>query len=765
MPVAEAVRSLAGIVNEDDAAEARCKLASLAGAAGDGVTERLSSAMGLTDDPFPVEELFWAVRRLLEHLAADRPVVFVVQDVHWAEVTFLELLDHLLQSIDEAPVLIVCPTRPELLDASPDWGSSARATRIVLAPLDAEASKTMIEALLGGGSLDAAVLERVVGAAEGNPLYAEQLLRMLTDEGVLEQRDGDWHSTGPLTDVHVPPTIQALLAARLDTLAADERAVIEPASVVGYVFAEAAVAALAPPDVSTRVRTELATLAQKHFVQRVEEGDEAHHRFQHIMIRDTAYDGILKRARADLHERFVVWADEVNRDRGAEFEEILGYHLEQAWTYLSELGPLDDRGRAIGEDGARRLASAGRRAFDRGDVPAAATLLGRAAALLPNDHPERIRLLPEHGEALLMTGRFDQAGAVLEDAVSRAAAAPAPAARASLVRLLVGLRTGAGDGWQPDSVEREIADAIDVFEAAGDEAGLAMAWRLLAWVAGTSCRFGDAADASERAIEHARRAGDVRQERRAATAYGGAALLGPTNVDEAIARCESCLEQTAGDRQSEGILLAMLAGLYAMQGSFDHARDLVTRGRTLLEELDLDVEAARADLEAWRVEMLAGDLDAAERRLRRAYEALDAVGEKYLLSTVAGYLAQTLVEREAIEDAEALVDRTRELATDGDVETQALWRYVRGRTLARRRAFDDAEAIAREALALLEQTDATMMKFDGQLALGEILDAAGRAGDARQAYEAAHALAERKGGVVNLGTVLRHLDGADTTPA
>ena len=111
--------------------------------------------------------------------------------------------------------------------------------------------------------------------------------------------------------------------------------------------------------------------------------------------------------------------------------------------------------------------------------------------------------------------------------------------------------------------------------------------------------------------------------------------------------------------------------------------------------------------------MLAGDLDAAERQLRRAYDALDAVGEKYLLSTVAGYLAQTLVEREAIEDAEALVDRTRELATDGDVETQALWRYVRGRTLARRRAFDDAEAIAREALALLEPTDATMMKLDG----------------------------------------------------
>ena len=473
---------------------------------------------------------------------------------------------------------------------------------------------------------------------------------MLTDEGVLEQRDGDWHATGDLSEIHVPPTIQALLASRLDALGGDERSVIEPASVVGYVFPEAAVTALTPPDISPRVRTELSSLAHKHLVSPVEDGDEGAHRFQHIMIRDTAYDGILKRARADLHERFVGWADGVNRDRGVEFEEILGYHLEQAWKYLSELGPLDEHGRAIGEDGARRLASAGRRAFDRGDLPAAVTLLGRAAALLPEDHPERIRLLPEHGEALLMTGRFDEAGEALEEAISRTSVAPAPAARASLVRLLVRLRTGDADGWQRDAVERAIAEAIDVFEAERDEAGLAMAWRLLAWSAGTACRFGDAADAAERAVEHAQRASDVRQERRAATAYAGAALLGPTNVDEAIARCESCLEQTAGDRQSEGNLLAILGGLYAMQGSFDHARDLVTRGRVLFEELDLEVEAARVDLEAWRVEMLARDLDAAERQLRRAYDALDAVGEKYLLSTVAGYLAQTLVEREAVED-------------------------------------------------------------------------------------------------------------------
>ena len=764
-PVAEAVRSLAGIVDEDDAAEARAKLAAVAEPAGDGVAERIAAAVGLADEPFPVEELFWAVRRLLEMLSSERPVVFLVQDAHWAEPTLLELIEHVSGAIGEHPVMVVCTARPELLESNANWGSADNATTIDLAPLDAAASETMIETLLGG-SVDRDVVERIVTAAEGNPLYAEQLLRMLRDEGVLEHRDGAWHATASLSEIDVPPTIQALIASRLDSLGGDERSVIEPASVVGYLFAEAAVSALTPSELSPRVATELASLAQKHLVRHVEDGEEGAHRFDHIMIRDTAYDGILKRARADLHERFVTWADGVNRDRVAEFEEILGYHLEQAWKYLSELGPLDDHGLGIGADGARRLASAGRRAFARGDLPAAATLLGRAARLLPVDDPARITLLPEHGEALLMIGRFDEAAAALDEAITHAVDVPTAAARASLIRLLVRLRTGDAEGWRRERVEGEIADAIEVFEAKGDEAGLAMAWRLLAWSAGTACRFGDAADASERAVEHARRAGDVRQERRAATAYAGAASLGPTNVDEAIARCESCLELTAGDRQSEGNLLAVLGGLYAMQGAFDHARELAARGRSLFEELDLDVEAARVDLEAWRVEMLAREIDAAELQLRRAYQALDSIGEKYLLSTVAGHLSQTLLERgDSDEEAEALAARTRELATEGDVATQALWRCLHGRVLARRGEFVEAEALVREALELLEPTDATTMKLDAQLDLGEVLDAAGRTEDARDAYEVARELAERKGGVVILGTVLRRLERLDTAPA
>ena len=243
-PVAEAVKGQAGIVNDDDATEARAKLAALADPAGDGVTERLASALGLTVDPFPVEELFWAVRKLLAHLAG-RTVVLVVEDVHWAEPTMLALVEFLLQT-DDAPVVIVCPTRPELLESAPRWGTGDGATRLILQPLDAGESRSMIEGLLEGGSLEPALLERVVAASEGNPLFAEQLLRMLVDDGVLERDGATWRATK--TDRHPrPPTIQALLASRLDTLEPDERSVIEPASVVGYVFPEEAVTALAAP--------------------------------------------------------------------------------------------------------------------------------------------------------------------------------------------------------------------------------------------------------------------------------------------------------------------------------------------------------------------------------------------------------------------------------------------------------------------------------------------------------------------------------------
>ena len=552
---------------------------------------------------------------------------------------------------------------------------------------------------------------------------------------------------GDVDRVSVPPTIQALLAARLDDLEPEERAVIEPAAVIGHLFVRDAVEYLAAEDVQPAVGAQLHALTDKQFVQedRSRPPEEEAYRFHHILIRDTTYEGILKRARATLHERFVDWADGVNREGAVEYEEILGYHLEQAHRYLSELGPLDERGRAIGVDASRRLASAGHRAFERGDVPAAANLLRRAAALLPETDPERLELLPELGEALLQVGRFQQAEATLDEAIrlgDRVGAARVRA-NASLVRLLVRLRAGDPEGWRVEAAST-IAEAMAVFEEAGDHRGLARAWRLLTWTNGTAMRYSLAAEAAECALEHARLAGDVRQETRASTAYPQAALFGPTPVPEAIVRCEEILEQVTADRQAEAMVLAPLAGLLALDGSFDRARAHITRSRAILEELGLPVEAARIEIEAWRIEMLAGDVSAGEQCLRQAYDALEQAGEKYLFSTVAGLLAQTVYALGRYDEAGRLGRLAKDVASADDVDTQTLWRCITGKVLARHGSFDDAELLVQEAVALLEVTDAAFFHLSALVDLAEVQRMAGKEADARSTLEAALAMAERK---------------------
>ncbi len=742
-PLAEAVRFAAQIAERDTTDAALEKLRSLAD--DEEVTQRVASAIGLTPEQFPVEELVWGARKLLESLGRDRPVVVLFEDIHWAEQTFLELIEQVVAQATDSRLLVVCTARHELVERTPEWSTGAGALRLELERLSEDETAAVAEHLLGMTDLDAAIRDRIVAAAEGNPLFIEQLLSMLIDDDVICFEDGSWRLAAEIETISVPPTIHALLAARLDGLGADERAVVEPASVIGHVFVQDAVRHLAPERVRPELGDHLGSLTDKQLVQvDSSRSDENAFRFHHILIRDTAYDGILKRARATYHEQFVEWADSVNREGATEYEEILGYHLEQAHRYLSELGPLDDRGRAIGADGSRRLASAGRRAFARGDVPAAANLLGRAAALLPEEDMTRLALLPEHGEALLQIGRFDDAAAVLEEAIvlGEEASAAATVAHASLTRLLVRLRAGDPESWK-DEAAVTITEALAVFEAAEDHAGLSKAWRLLAWTHGIACQFALAAEASEHALEHARLAADRRQETRSATAYAAAASFGPTPVAEAIERCKQMVENVAGDRHSEGRLLALLAGLLAMQGELERARESALRARSLLEELGLDVEVASATIESWRVEMLAGDVPAAERELRRGYTILVEAGEKYVLSTVAGLLAQTLYLLDRHDEVEALGQLARELATEDDVDTQALWRCVQAKMLARAGAVDEAEALAREALEILGPTDALLYRYSALLDLAEVRRLAGR--DANEELREALALAETKG--------------------
>ena len=726
-PLREVVRDAAAIGDDDARAEALAKLRARIPDA--DVVERLASVIGLSDAPFPVPEIFWGARRFLEELAGARPVLLFIDDIHWAEATFLELIGNLVETVQSAPVLLLCSSRNELLERHPDWARETGSLRVVLEPLtDADAGR-VVEALLGGTGIDAGVRGRIVDAAAGNPLFVEQLLSMLIDNGTL-RRDGDrWSQVGDMATLAVPPTIQALVAARLDLLERGERGVIEPASVIGQNFAVAAVSELVVPEVAPALPALLASLTGKQLVQPNAGSldDDATYRFHHVLVRDAAYGGLLKRDRAALHERFVDWAEPINVRQGrvTEFEEIQGYHLEQAYRYLVELGTVDDHARTLGERAAAKLASAGRRAFARGDMPAAVSLLRRASGTLPAGSLSQTQLQPDLGEALMELGEFEPAAQVLTDA--RAAAESlgdaSLAAEAELIGLLVQQYTSEED-WS-GRVMQAVERAIPIFEREGHHAGLALAARLQVGVHGTANRYGAAAVAAEQVIQHARAAGDARLERRGASGYAISALYGPIPVPEAIATIEEAADGVSGDRRTEGVLRSYLAQLYAMRGEFDLARSTYARARAMLEEVGGGLWAASSAAEYAQIELLAGDPAAAEAALRRDYDTLDALGEKFLLSTLAGILARAIFEQDRFAEAEELTHRVESLAGDDDPDAQALWRGVRARILANRGETEAALLLAGEAVVFRTQSEAPALRAEALADLAEVQRQAG----------------------------------------
>jgi len=747
-PVVEIVRKATGILEEDPPAAAREKIADLA--RDDAVARRVAAAVGLSGEEFPVEETFWGVRKLFETMAAARPLVVVFEDVHWAESTMLDFIEHVLGS-SERPIVLVCLARHELLDIRPAWENLPGSSVVSLEPLSASDAALVAENLLGNAELDAEVHARIVEAAGGNPLFVEQMLSMMVDEGALRRENDRWVPVGSADEIAVPPTIQALLAARLDLLGPEERAVIEAASVAGLVFPEDALHELVSADVAVQLEKIIQSLCRKHLVQTGVEsiGRGGHYRFAHVLVREAAYQGMLKRTRAGLHERFVSWADRVNsdRDRAVEFEEILGYHLEQAYSNLKELGPLDDHGTELGRRAAERLSSAGRRAFARGDMPAAANLLRRAAMVLPERDPSRLELIPDLGEALLEVGEFPWAELFLEEAIdARHEGDGIAPALAELLLLRLKAQAGSAERWSERLVEAA-SRMLEQSEGADDDAMLATLWRLLAWAHGTSGRYGLATGAAERAMEHARNANDGRQIRLAASLYALAALHGPTPVAEAIERCEKIASEAQGDRRTQGLVTSILAALIGMRGDFDRARRLSAQARELLAELGPTVAGASTSLEAARVESLAGDLPAAERALRRDYDALTQLGERYLLSTVAGELARVLYAQGRVDEAEKVSRHAQELADEDDIASTTLWRTVQAKVLACKGNRDAALILIEEAVDLLKRTDSVVAQAETLVDLAEVLRLAGRPKEADDVLEGAVELFEAKGNV------------------
>ena len=509
-PLVEMVAQAAGISDEDAPEAARKKIATLV--PDHGAAERVSVAVGLDEARFPLDELFWGVRKLFESLAHNRPVVAVFEDIHWAETALLDLVAHLATAASGAQLVLVCTARPELEERHPDWPELEGAVEITLGPLPADAVDRLVEQLLGG-AVPAPARAQIVRAAEGNPLFVEQLVTMFVDEGALRREGDEWVAVADFSAVFaIPTSIDTLLAARLDLLPEDELVVTESAAVIGQVFATEPVGVLVP-EAAGDVDARLERIEGRRLVLR---GDEPEtFRFHHILIRDSAYNRLPKRSRARLHAAFAGWAERVNKERGREleFQEIVGYHLEQARGYLLDLAPLDEEGIELGYRAAGHLGPAGRRAFARGDMWAASSLLRRTADLLPEQSRERVELLPDLGEALMQIGEFEQAQQLLDRAIESARAlGDVPLeAQAVLTRLLVEQPTTEDlDGLRAE-VQAENEHWIPELERHEAAAALAKAWRMQAFVHGSVCKWDDTADALEHAIRYARLAGDARQ--------------------------------------------------------------------------------------------------------------------------------------------------------------------------------------------------------------------------------------------------------------
>jgi class 3 adenylate cyclase len=421
----------------------------------DLVATRVLGAVG-SSPASPGGETFWAVRRLFEEVARERPLVVLVEDIHWAEPTLLDLLEYLAGWTHDAPVLLLCLARPDLLDERPGWLTQTGGG-VVLEPLTDEQSRKLLDEIAQEWPLDAAAREHITEAAEGNPLYLEQMAAMLAE-------GGPTHG--------IPPTIHALIAARLDRLPAEEREVLESAAVAGKHFVRSALRKLLAEADEPRVDASLLSLARKDLLT-ARPGREDAYRFRHVLIRDAAYAGIPKEQRARLHERYADWAANTRAGKAGDVDEIVGYHLEQAVRYRQQLGPLDTDGVALAQRAADILGAAGRRAFARDDAPAAVNLLDRAVALATDEQPARLDLSRELGLALWSLGEVARAEALLNGIVAAAAAAGDQREEWHATLEQSAMRTML-DPSDRSADALEIAEhAIAVFGELGDELGLA----------------------------------------------------------------------------------------------------------------------------------------------------------------------------------------------------------------------------------------------------------------------------------------------------
>jgi class 3 adenylate cyclase/tetratricopeptide (TPR) repeat protein len=742
--IGEVVRVAATITTGDTREEARAKLRRTVEGAenADMIAERVATLIGLGDTSAPAEELAWAVRQLLAHLARMRPLVLVVDDIQWAEPELLDLLEQLVGLAGALPLLVLTMARPELLDTRPSWPSAVEI--IKLEPLDAKGAEEQLNALIASSVVSAAVRDQVLESAEGNPLFVEQFVAMLRDEGTLEV-DPSSSAT-----VRVPPEIGALLAARLDHLPPVEQHVLECASVIGRTFWWGSVAHLMPIDEQHQLGSALTSLVRRGLLRpdvSTFVGDDAF-RFHHLLLLDAAYRRIPKKVRGDLHARFAEWLDERTRDRLAEYQEIVAHHYLEAHQYYTQGG---EAALALppGERAFAHLLLAGSRALNRQDLRAVASLWGEAYRLpLPGKRRAQLLLLPDLSEAIAQTGRLDQAIELLQSALASSDAedlalrSRLEVGQAALQRFLTGDITtiqSVADKWLP------------FFERTEDYGGMARAWQLRQVVSWGRIQVAEAERARKRVEEYAYQAGEGHLARRIPVI--GAEAYGPSPAEAALDVLRGELAQQPTDLVQDARIRFSMAGLLAMVGDVSAARDEIRRCTATLDELGRHMFALASMEMAAYVELIAGSPARAEESLRPSIDGLRAMGSLGFVGGQIAILSIAVALQGRSAEAMKLADEADAIASPHDVGDHM--NLDRARSVAMRLAGKPAEAILyiERALAVAASTDVAWIgDFHLEHArilwalhrTPEALEAADRAADAfgRKQYRVGEAATE-----------------------
>ncbi len=695
------------------------------------ITGWLARAVGLSGGAPVPEETPWAVRRLLETLARQGPLAVSVDDADRAGPGLWRLLRDVAARTRGVPVLVLCTGARELPGARPGWEASDAVTVVPLEPLAEEDVESLVEHLLGGGDVDPDVRAVVAAAALGNPFVAGQVLAGLVEQDLLRWDRGRWAAAADLSSHPMPSGVEPLLEARLQALALEERAVVGLAAVVGETFPWDPMSELLPGDARDAVRDHLDALVRKGLIrpERSDPSGEAF-AFRHPSIRDAAARSVPDEARAEVHERYARWLEQAAGDRLPRHAEVIGSHLASASRLWTTLGRGDEHARELSGRSASLLEMAAGGAADLGNERGAFLLFDRASSLVPSDDPRRSELLLQAALAVAGLGEF-RPDAVLSEAAAAARASGDRGAewRAKVLSAILGARS-APDLETAERARATADKAIEAFRELEDDRGLAWAWSLRGlahrrW--GHTAAF---ARAAERVAAHASAAGMRREEQAALRDLAWACLHGPFHVDEGVRRCEEILERVRGERPAEQEVAGVLALLAARRGRFDEARRLASRAVNALEEAGLAEEQATGLHRSGLIEALADEHEAAVRAMRGALDLADRLGAEAIRAQVAASLAHLVGARGRAEEALELTQLAERAAAPDDMVAQVGWRTARAKALARLEREGEADATARRAVRMAEQTDSAMLRAEALLDLAEVLHLAGRTNEA-----------------------------------